>query len=61
MVSPAPVSPSGQAPPGQTQATEFVQEMTVGSPAPTNGTARFLDAFGFHLLVLLLGIALAFM
>jgi hypothetical protein len=35
--------------------------MTVGSPAPTNATGRFLDAFGFHLLVVLLGIALAFM
>jgi hypothetical protein len=35
--------------------------MIVGSPAPTNGTSRFLDAFGFHLLVVLLGIALAFM
>jgi hypothetical protein len=61
MVSPAPVNSSGQAPPGQTQATESAREMTVGSPAPTNGTSRFLDAFGFHLLVVLLGIALAFM
>jgi hypothetical protein len=61
MVSPAPVNPSGQAPPGQTQANESAHEMTVGSPAPTNATGRFLDAFGFHLLVVLLGIALAFM
>ena len=61
MVSPAPVNPSGQAPPGQTQATESAHEMTVGSQAPTNATNRFLDAFGFHLLVVLLGIALAFM
>jgi hypothetical protein len=61
MVSPTPVNSSGQAPPGQTQATESAREMTVGSPAPTNGTSRFLDAFGFHLLVVLLGIALAFM
>ena len=60
MVSPAPVNSSGQAPPGQTQATES-HEMTVGSSAPTNATHRFLDAFGFHLLVVLLGIALAFM
>jgi hypothetical protein len=43
------------------QATESAHEMTVGSPAPTNSTHRFLDAFGFHLLVVLLGIALAFM
>jgi hypothetical protein len=61
MVSPTPVNSSGQAPPGQTQATESARELTVGSPAPTNGTSRFLDAFGFHLLVVLLGIALAFM
>ena len=61
MVSPTPVNSSGQAPPGQTQPAESSREMTVGSPAPTNGTSRFLDAFGFHLLVVLLGIALAFM
>ena len=61
MVSPTPVNPSGHAPPGQTQATESVHELTVGSPAPTNGAHRFLDAFGFHLLVVLLGILLAFM
>ena len=61
MVSPAPVNSSGQAPPGQTQATESTHGMTVGSPAPANATNRFLDNFGFHLLVVLLGIALAFM
>jgi hypothetical protein len=61
MVSPTPADSSGQAPPGQIQATETAHEMTVGSPAPTNSTHRFLDAFGFHLLVVLLGIALAFM
>jgi hypothetical protein len=61
MVSPTPVNASGQAPPGQTQATESTHEMTVGAPAPTNATNRFLDNFGFHLLVVLLGIALAFM
>jgi hypothetical protein len=43
------------------QATESAHGMTVGSPAPTNATHRFLDTFGFHLLVVLLGIALAFM
>lgn len=61
MVSPATVNPSGQAPPGQTQAPESAHEVTVGSPAPTSATHRFLDTFGFHLLVVLLGIALAFM
>ena len=61
MVSPAPVNPSGQVPPGQTQATESAHEMTVGSAAPTSTTHRLLDAFGFHLLFVLLGIVLAFM
>ena len=61
MVSPTTVSSSGQAPPGQTQAPESAHGMTVGSPAPTSATHRFLDNFGFHLLVVLLGIALAFM
>lgn len=61
MVSPAPDNSFGQAPPGQTQATESAREMTVGAPAPANATRRFLDAFGFHLLVVLLGILLAFM
>ena len=61
MVSPAPVHTSGQAPPGQPHANGSAHEMTVGSQAPTNATNRFLDAFGFHLLVVLLGIALAFM
>ena len=61
MVSPAPLNSSGQAPPGQTPATEATHEMTVGSPANTAVTHRLLDAFGFHLLVVLLGIALAFM
>ncbi len=61
MVSPAPVNPSGQAPPGQAQATESAHGMTVGSPATTSSTNRFLDTFGFQLLVVLLGIALAFM
>jgi hypothetical protein len=61
MVSPAPVNSSGQAPPGQTQAIESAHEMTVGSPASTSATHRLLDTFGFHLLVVLLGIAMAFM
>jgi hypothetical protein len=61
MVSPAPDNSSGQAPPGQTPATESALQMTVGAPAPTNATHRFLDNFGFHLLVVLLGILLAFM
>jgi hypothetical protein len=61
MVSPAPVDSSGQAPPGQIQAAESAHGMTVGTPASTSATHRFLDTFGFHLLVVLLGIALAFM
>ena len=61
MVSPAPVNSSGQAPPGQVRAPESTHEMTMGSPAPTNAAHRFLDTFGFHLLFVLLGIALAFM
>ena len=61
MVSPAPANSSGQAKPGQTQAPETAHEMSVGSQAPTNAAHRFLDAFGFHLLFVLLGIALAFM
>jgi hypothetical protein len=52
MVSPAPVNP-----PGPTQTAE----MEAGSPAGKSNTQRFLDTFGFHLLVVLLGIALAFM
>jgi hypothetical protein len=61
MVSPTSVNCSGHAPPGQTQTTDPAHGMTVGSPPSTNATQRFLDTFGFHLLVVLLGILLAFM
>ncbi len=56
MVSPAPVNP-----PGPTQTAEFPPGMEAGSLAGKSNTQRFLDTFGFHLLVVLLGIALAFM
>jgi hypothetical protein len=55
MVSPAPVNP-----PGQHQIAD-PREMEVRSPGSTSATSRFLDTFGFHLLIVLLGIALAFM
>ena len=61
MVSPAPDNSSGQAPPGQTQTTGYTHQMTVGAPAHAHAARRFLDTFGFHLLVVLLGILLAFM
>ncbi len=56
MVSPTPVNP-----PGQMQTAESAHGMAVGSPAGARTTRRFLDTFGFHLLVVLLGILLAFM
>ena len=56
MVSPAPVNP-----PGPMQTAEFPPGMEAGSPTGKSSTQRFLDTFGFHLLVVLLGIALAFM
>jgi hypothetical protein len=54
MVSPPPVNP-----PGQT--ADSARGLAVSSPAGNNATGRFLDTFGFHLLFVLLGIALAFM
>ena len=56
MVSPAPVDP-----PGPTHTDEPPPGIEAGTPAGKSSTQRFLDTFGFHLLVLLLGIALAFM
>ena len=60
MVSPTPVNPLWPGSTGQTT-PESAHGMTVGSPARASATRRFLDTFGFHLLVVLLGIALAFM
>jgi hypothetical protein len=56
MVSPAPDNPSGQ-----TQIADVTQGLQARSPNGGSATQRFLDTFGFHLLVVLLGIALAFM
>jgi hypothetical protein len=54
MVSPAPVNPPGQI-------ADVSHEMQPRSPDGDSATRRFLDTFGFHLLVVLLGIVLAFM
>jgi hypothetical protein len=54
MVSPAPVNPPGQI-------AGVAREMPPRSPEKNSATRRFLDTFGFHLLIVLLGIALAFM
>jgi hypothetical protein len=54
MVSPAPVNPPGQI-------VAVSQEMQPRSPDGDSATRRFLDTFGFHLLIVLLGIAMAFM
>jgi hypothetical protein len=54
MVSPAPVNPPGQGP-------DVSHEVQPRSPEGDSATRQFLDNFGFHLLVVLLGIVLAFM
>jgi hypothetical protein len=54
MVSPTPVNP-----PGQT--ADSARGLAVSPAAGNNTTSRLLDTFGFHLLFVLLGIALAFM
>jgi hypothetical protein len=54
------VSPANANPPGQIQ----IEEIARTEVRPSGGesaTSRFLDTFGFHLLVVLLGIAMAFM
>jgi hypothetical protein len=55
MDSPAPVSP-----PAQAQFGSAPPEMEVGSQGGST-TPRFLRTYGFHVLAVLLGIALAFM
>ena len=55
MDSPAPVSP-----PTQVQLGPVPPEMEVGLQGGAT-TPRFLRTFGFHVLAVLLGIALAFM
>jgi hypothetical protein len=51
MVPPAPVDPQ----------IEHSNESSVDLPGGGKITSRFLRTFGFHVLVVLLGIALAFM
>jgi hypothetical protein len=55
MDSPAPVSP-----PAQAQIGPAPLEMEEGLPGGAT-TPRFLRTYGFHVLAVLLGIALAFM
>ena len=54
MVSPTPANPPGQ-----------IADVSPKTPARSSdgdsATRRFLDNFGFHVLIVLLGIALAFM
>jgi hypothetical protein len=56
MVSPAPVNP-----PGHVQTAPPPNELAAGLSRGVKTSAGFLRTFGFQLLVLLLGIALAFM
>jgi hypothetical protein len=57
MVAPAPVNPPGQqiAPPPPPN------ESAAGLSHSVRPPASFLSTYGFHLLIVLLGIALAFM
>jgi hypothetical protein len=54
MVSPTPANPPGQI-------ADVAPKMQPRSPKGDSATRRFLGTFGFHLLIVLLGIALAFM
>ncbi len=54
MVSPTPANPPGQI-------ADVAPKTRPRSPSGNSATRRFLDTFGFHLLIVLLGIALAFM
>ena len=56
MVSPAPDTQPGQAP-----AVQSPREVERGLPVAARTTGRFLTAYGYHVLAVLLGIALAFM
>jgi hypothetical protein len=55
MVSPAPANPPGQTP------IADAPETRAEFPEAESTTRQFLDTFGFHLLIVLLGIAMAFM
>ena len=54
MVSPTPANPPGQS-------ADVTPKTQPRSPDGDSATRRFLDNFGFHVLIVLLGIALAFM
>jgi hypothetical protein len=55
------VSPANANPPGQIQIEEIAHTTEVRRSGRETATSRFLDTFGFHLLIVLLGIAMAFM
>jgi hypothetical protein len=54
MVSPTPANPPAQI-------ADVAPKTQARSPNEASATRRFLDTFGFHLLIVLLGIVLAFM
>jgi hypothetical protein len=56
MVPPAPVHAHDEA-----QIAQLPQELETGSSPGESTTQRYLRAVGFHVLAVLLGIALAFM
>jgi hypothetical protein len=53
------VSPAAANPPGENPVTDVIPQTE--SLETASATRRFLDTFGFHLLIVLLGIAMAFM
>ena len=58
------VSPANANPPGKIQIEAQIEEIARAEGRPSGdetATSRFLDTFGFHLLIVLLGIAMAFM
>jgi hypothetical protein len=58
------VSPANANPPGQLEIEAQIEEIARAEVRPSGretATSRFLDTFGFHLLIVLLGIAMAFM
>jgi hypothetical protein len=55
------VSPANANPPGQIPIEEIARTIEVRRSGGETATSRFLDTFGFHLLIVLLGIAMAFM
>jgi hypothetical protein len=54
-------SPATTGPPGQTTAAQPSRRFAASLPRDTRATRNFLRSFGFHMLAVLLGIALAFM